>query len=302
MFIVIICNIGMRVYNCLEYSDDNHCVVEFEIELDDPEINTNYDKTDNINPNVNPNIYDKNHALFTINKAKIIKITNMKTDEEFQSFYSKLDDITFEVGQILNHSNIEFSLDKSTVNIKRKSNEFKNGDFKFWYDNGAIYEKGQYINGKYNGSYERFYDNGNKYIKVNFINGTFDESYDEWHKNGKIKKECYYHKGKQVGFIRYYYESGQMKIESQCSGEIRDGLYQEWYENEQRKEWSFYLNNIPQQEMLKWDEDGTLHRIEIDDNDENIRLYRMDDDTNTNRNRNRNNNRNRDRNRDRDRN
>lgn len=85
---------------------------------------------------------------------------------------------------------------------------------KIYYENGQLYEKGEFVNGKYEGHINIYYENGAPHFKMTIKNGGFDGFFKSWYENGQMKYENNFENGKPNGFHRTYYENGLTEVES----------------------------------------------------------------------------------------
>lgn len=72
------------------------------------------------------------------------------------------------------------------------------GEYKWWLENGQIWEHGFYGNGNREGEYKQWYTNGQIYKHSFYKNGKLNGEYKQWHMNGQIYEHGFYRNGKIV--------------------------------------------------------------------------------------------------------
>lgn len=109
--------------------------------------------------------------------------------------------------------------------------KFKQGDFRYYFENGNVDSKGSYENSKKSGKWEYFHENGNK------------KSFGLYKKNEKVGPwlyysedsvetlNCFYKKGKKEGLSDSHYASGSQNEKGNYKKGELDG------------EWKFYFQN-----------------------------------------------------------
>ena len=88
-----------------------------------------------------------------------------------------------------------------------KLNE-KSGNYNFYYENGNLQSKGEYLDDKKNSDWTEYYENGkikSKYIYVNDVKNGRCMTYYE---NGNLEEEGEYSNDKKIGYWTSYCEEG----------------------------------------------------------------------------------------------
>jgi len=65
------------------------------------------------------------------------------------------------------------------------------GYWEVYHDNGQLYYKGNYVDGKEHGYWEEYWDNGQLRYKGNYVNGNRG-GYWEYYYNGQLRFKRYY--------------------------------------------------------------------------------------------------------------
>jgi len=68
----------------------------------------------------------------------------------------------------------------------------KDGYWEWYYNNGTLMCRGNYINGDYDGYWEEYYGDGNTWSKGNFINGTRDGYWEFYNRDGRLDEIIFY--------------------------------------------------------------------------------------------------------------
>lgn len=102
--------------------------------------------------------------------------------------------------------------------------------------NGIVYcefgEMGIYVNGLKEGIHYQWDDNGNLWTKGNFTNGKEDGFHQWWFTEGGQKMtEGTYSNGKENGIHRWWDENGQLILEESYKLGKKDGLWRTFHEN-----------------------------------------------------------------------
>jgi antitoxin component YwqK of YwqJK toxin-antitoxin module len=78
----------------------------------------------------------------------------------------------------------------------------KQGYWEKYFDNGNLYSKGSYINGKRDGIWEKYYYNGQLESKGSYKNDKKDGIWEEWFYHGDFWYEGEWDMGKYIRDIR----------------------------------------------------------------------------------------------------
>jgi antitoxin component YwqK of YwqJK toxin-antitoxin module len=117
----------------------------------------------------------------------------------------------------------------------------KSGKRVSYYENGRIWEEGNFKDGKKDGKWTTYYENGQIKEEGNFKDGRWvrkDGKFISYYENGQIEKEGNFTDGKLDGKYTFYYENGQIKVERNFKDGKEDG------------KWTYY------------NEDGSIKKVE----------------------------------------
>jgi len=106
--------------------------------------------------------------------------------------------------------------------------EIEDGYFEWYYSNGKLRHKGNYVKGKEIGEHLWYRDNGNIEAKENYTDGKLNGLYEEYHPNGKLMDKKSFLDGLQDGWTIYYREDGSIQSE----GDFKKG--------NKNGEWKYY--------------------------------------------------------------
>jgi antitoxin component YwqK of YwqJK toxin-antitoxin module len=170
-------------------------------------------------------IVDANFAKMRCEFARVIKIYDANTKEEFDSATSFCDDyhkITYEKGKIVYPDKYD-----SGINIVCGSgiHYFKTEEPAF-----MCYVDIETINpsdSKFTLLYKHWYDNGLCMVLCNFKNGILDGESTFWHDNGIIELQNHYSNGTRNGECKVWHTNGKLAyIGNYINGELNSK--QEW--------------------------------------------------------------------------
>ncbi len=129
-----------------------------------------------------------------------------------------------------------------------------------YYENGKLFAKGKYSNGKQDGLWEWWYDNGNKRDEAMLKHGEYIGQRKHWFENGKIKQleiingECF---GDCCnGEVIKYYDNGQVQSEGRMLNGDYDGKYVYHYDNGQAKKEEYFNVGLRNGNYLEWFSNG----------------------------------------------
>ena len=74
-------------------------------------------------------------------------------------------------------------------------NNNKTGYWEYYFSNGNLEWKGNYVNGKRHGYWEDYFDNGKLYSKGNYLNGKADGYWEYYYFNGNLRRKVNYING-----------------------------------------------------------------------------------------------------------
>ena len=224
----------------------------------------------------------KLHAKYRANKLLILKIEHLweKEKDEILITIDKIKNtifpekrLTYKVGEIIEElefdenlekicsQGIHYYLDKDTAKFCMNSPITKgnfSGEAIEYHENGSIWTKSHYIQGKEDGKYEVWYENGNIYIRGTYIQEKLNGKYKEWHVNGNLHIKCNYIQGKLEGEYKEWY-NGNLYIKCMYIQEKLNGKYERWYENGNLYEKCTYIQGKEDGKHEKWYENGNFY-------------------------------------------
>jgi antitoxin component YwqK of YwqJK toxin-antitoxin module len=85
---------------------------------------------------------------------------------------------------------------------KNQTNQYgnPNGYWEYYYDNGKLAFKGNYVNGNRHGYFESYWSNGQLFYKGNYVNGKEYGYFEEYFSNGDLYYKGNYENGKKVNY------------------------------------------------------------------------------------------------------
>jgi antitoxin component YwqK of YwqJK toxin-antitoxin module len=206
--------------------------------------------------NVSQKDDDKLYAKYRANKLLVKEIINKydltKCENVMSGGYAI--QIEYKVNETVYPDNFDTNLEEVCssgihyfLNLKSAfyyclETENINGEYLNWYDNGQMYEKCNYVDGKMNGEYLEWYSNGQMMIKGNYVDGKINGELLKWHSNGQIFVKCNYVDGKRNGEYLEWYGDGQVMQKCNYVDGILNGKYLEWYSDGQEMQKSNYVD------------------------------------------------------------
>ena len=153
------------------------------------------------------NVFDDKYAKFRCDKAKVINITNMETGEMMNSdisIYTR--DFCYRMGKIVK-TNFDENLDEvcasgihyfntkeaalSWFYRRQNDNNYPDGKWTEWHENGQKESEGTYKNGLMDGKWIRWHYNGQKYSEESYKYGKRYGNRIGWWYNGNRNYEIY---------------------------------------------------------------------------------------------------------------
>ena len=111
-----------------------------------------------------------------------------------------------------------------------KDDEF-HGECKWFYENGNLKEIGNYIDGKAQGEGKFFYESGNLQMIVNFKDDKTQGEGKLFYENGNLEKVINYKDDKFQGEVKEFHKNGKLKMVANFKDGKPHGEAKEFYEN-----------------------------------------------------------------------
>jgi hypothetical protein len=116
------------------------------------------------------------------------------------------------------------------INLFNENGE-RHGYWEYYYSNGKLDYKGNYVNGKRHGYWEYYYDNGKLFYKGNFVDGERHGYWEKYWSNGKLWYKGNYDNGKQHGYWEEYYDNGKLDYKGNYVNGEKHGSWERYYDN-----------------------------------------------------------------------
>ena len=113
-----------------------------------------------------------------------------------------------------------------------KGNLFS-GTIEYFYENGKLKQKEDYIDGKLDGEFIRNHTNGQLNASWAYTNGVRNGKSKSYYSNGQLNENMNYILGELDGIYEEYYDDGQLKENINYLLGERDGIYETYYPNGQ---------------------------------------------------------------------
>lgn len=146
------------------------------------------------------------------------------------------------------------------VGRKEATEELQNGGLvktKFdYYPSGAMRSTARFINNFKNGNFNYYYENQALRAREVWHNDTL-LSETSWHDNGKLKSEATCINGEREGIYREYYSNGNLRLEQEYHKGQKAGKYLSYYKNGNKYVVGAYNGEEPSGKFEIYAEDGT---------------------------------------------
>ena len=118
---------------------------------------------------------------------------------------------------------------KDGITYHQNMNKPVTGIVESYYENGNLFQRTIFIEGKREGLEEVFHENGQLWFKGNFKDGKREDGIQEqFHENGNLSRRTTYRDGKPNGPTEMFYPNGElMKRGNFVDGKIENP--EEWY-------------------------------------------------------------------------
>jgi len=114
-------------------------------------------------------------------------------------------------------------------------------EYKSWYENGQLdrefYRDGDMEERKF------YHENGQLFSRELYRNGKVEGCYRQWHDNGHPESTSFYRNGKSEGSRTFWFPDGHVEIKDFCRNGKREGICKIWNEDGQCEFHAFYRND-----------------------------------------------------------
>ena len=104
----------------------------------------------------------------------------------------------------------------------------KDGNYKSWFENGQIRERGQYELNKQIGEWIGYYKNGNRSEVGRYMDGKKEGKWQTWFSSGELGSEENFAMDQTEGEQKTWYKNGQLKVVKLYENNIRTGRWEEF--------------------------------------------------------------------------
>ncbi|HJZ41959.1 MAG TPA: hypothetical protein VJ203_16435 [Bacteroidales bacterium] len=159
----------------------------------------------------------------------------------------------------------------------------KEGDWKYFYENGRTRSSGKYANNLEAGTWKYFFENGKAEQEGIFKNGKVDGLWQWYYMTGGIKREEEYFEGREEGiYVEYdtlgevitkgtyfdgqregewYYKVGDYSEIGKYIGDLKDGKWQAFYSDSKLKYEGTFIQGNPDEEHIYYYNNGKIKEI-----------------------------------------
>ncbi len=135
-------------------------------------------------------------------------------------------------------------------------NQEMQGEWFFYDQQGRLKTQGHYLNGKEHGSWISFFENGQLNYEGQYDNGSESGLWQVFHPNGKLASKVNFVAGKREGLAQWYYPNGKIAQKGQYEHGERKGVFVSFYENGEISEVGQYENGEKVGDWRWWKENG----------------------------------------------
>ncbi len=110
-----------------------------------------------------------------------------------------------------------------------KNKEVYEGEVKWYFENGTLFQTINYKKGVLEGKRQIFYEDGKLKGESNYKNGKLSGNWKEYYENGKLKEIGPYKDDQRDGDWKCYYVDGRLKAEGKFIFDNRVGDWKNYY-------------------------------------------------------------------------
>jgi len=134
--------------------------------------------------------------------------------------------------------------------------ETKQGEFKYFHENGRLSQVSTYIDGKMNGFIAWYYENGNLRETGIYKNGIAFGENITYYDNGSLKAKGPNVSDKKEGLWVYWYKNGNIKAKGPYKNDSKTGHWKYWHENNQLKCVGKHKKGLATGKWTYWHDNG----------------------------------------------
>jgi len=208
-------------------------------------------------------------AMYYTNELMVVDIIHKLNPNET---INEISGTRYAIGKVVNsnpfgeHKEINYYV-KIKPAFHSEIYRIENGLWYSWHDNGQMYERGNYIDGKKDGMWITWYKNGGITLEQ-YLNGKQHGKHVCYHCNGKKIKEGEYVDGKKHGKWTEWYDNGQIKEETEYVKGTKHGKwthYNDKNDNGKSRYEGEYVNGKQHGKWTTWDRIGKREEKDIKD-------------------------------------
>jgi len=183
-------------------------------------------------------VVDDKYAKFRCDKARVVNIVNVKTEEmmkkdvsiwndRFRYFSGEIAETGFDKNpdKICARGIHYFKTREAAVSwFYRQDDEyFLDGKFIQWHENGEKESEGTFKDGKFDGKWTIWHENGQKHLEGTYKNRHRDGKWIKWYNNGNKRSERTFKDGKLNGkWTEWRYNGNKQSERTYERGELEN--------------------------------------------------------------------------------
>jgi antitoxin component YwqK of YwqJK toxin-antitoxin module len=133
------------------------------------------------------------------------------------------------------------------------------GEWRFFHEDGNLYEVLYYDNGVLNGNYKQYNQDGILVQDYNYKNGKIDGLVLLYYSFGALSDSIYYSSGKRNGLARSYYYNGQLYSVLTNKDNRANGQSTKYFPNGKVKEEATFTDGMYDRNYVSYYSDGTIY-------------------------------------------
>ena len=152
-----------------------------------------------------------------------------------------------------------FEDDKPVAEGITDENGNRQGEWKFFYEDGTVYSIGKYKNGLPEGEWKWYFRNGEIRRDESFINGKEEGISKEYNDSLQLIATGKYVDGKKEGLWKY--NNGEYVAEGEYADGLKFGTWHQTYKNGKTAFTGKYIDGLEDGEHVYYNDNGKLHEV-----------------------------------------
>jgi antitoxin component YwqK of YwqJK toxin-antitoxin module len=152
-----------------------------------------------------------------------------------------------------------FSEDGQIRSSGKYANNLETGKWKYFYKNGKAEQEGVFKNGKVDGLWQWYYINGGVKREEEYFEGREEGIYVEYDSVGEVITKGTYFDGQREG--EWFYKVGDYSEKGKYIGDLKDGKWEAFYNDGKLKYEGKFIQGNPDEEHIYYYNNGKIKEI-----------------------------------------